>query len=80
MRTFGKLRVAISSQKDLARTPAELEKKYDGQFQIVFEAIHKLIEVEEKPTRKIGFLERERQAAYRTSVKRRMSTEKTPCV
>jgi hypothetical protein len=26
----------------------ELEKKYDGQFQIVFEAIRQLIEVEEK--------------------------------
>ncbi len=66
-KTFGKLRVRISSHKDLARKPAELEKKYDWQFHIDFEAIHKLIEVEEMPTRKIGFIARERQAMYRTS-------------
>jgi hypothetical protein len=70
MRTFIKLREMMSSQKDLARKLAELEKKYEGQFQIVFEAIRQLIEVEEKPKRKIGFIARERQAAYRTTRKR----------
>ena len=34
-----KLREMIASHKDLARKLYELEKKYDGQFQIVFEAI-----------------------------------------
>jgi hypothetical protein len=33
--------------------------KYDSQFQIVFEAIRQLIEVEEKPKRKIGFIAKE---------------------
>jgi hypothetical protein len=70
MRTFVKLREMMASHKDLARKLEELEKKYDGQFQIVFEAIQQLIEVEEKPKRKIGFVARERQAAYRTSKKR----------
>jgi hypothetical protein len=69
MRTFTKLREMIVSHKDLVKKLNELEKKYDGQFQIVFEAIRQLIEVEEKPKRKIGFIARERQAAYRTSRK-----------
>ena len=32
-----------------------MEKKYDKQFQIVFEAIKRLVEPEVKPKRKIGF-------------------------
>jgi len=70
MRTFAKLREMISSHKDLVKKLTELEKKYDGQFQIVFEAIRQLIEQPEKPKRKIGFIARERQAVYRTSKKR----------
>jgi ORF6N domain len=70
MRTFVKLRDLISSHKDLVRKLAELEKKYDNQFKIVFEAIRQLIEQPEKPKRKIGFIARERQAVYRTSNKR----------
>ncbi len=70
MRTFVKLREMMASHKDLARKLAELEKKYDGQFQIVFEAIRQLIAVEEKPKRKIGFIARERQAAYKIAKKR----------
>jgi hypothetical protein len=58
------------SHKDLTRKLAELEKKYDGQFQIVFEAIQQLIAVEEKPKRKIGFLAKEQHAVYRTTRKR----------
>jgi hypothetical protein len=77
MRTFGKLRDMISSHKDLARKLSELEKKYDGQFQIVFEAIRQLIEVEEKPKRKIGFIVKESQAVYKKARKRGMSKGKT---
>ncbi len=76
MRIFVKLREMMSSHKDLARKLSELEKKYDGQFQIVFEAIKQLIEVEEKPKKKIGFIVKERQAAYRTASKRQMSSRK----
>jgi hypothetical protein len=32
-----------------------MEEKYNEQFQVVFTAIKKLIETEEKPKRKIGF-------------------------
>ena len=77
MRAFVKLRDMMSSHKDLTRKLTELEKKYDGQFQIVFEAIRQLIEVEEKPKRKIGFLAKEQQAKYRASGKRLMPKGKT---
>ncbi len=70
MRAFVKLREMISTHKDLAKKLNELEKKYDSQFQIVFEAIRQLIEVDEKPKRKIGFIAKERQAAYLTNRKR----------
>jgi len=69
MRTFVKLREMISTHKDLAKKLKELEKKYDGQFQIVFEAIRQLIEIEEKPKQKIGYVS-ESKAVYRTSRKR----------
>ncbi|MBI2995724.1 MAG: ORF6N domain-containing protein [Candidatus Melainabacteria bacterium] len=55
MRTFTKLREMIENHKDLKIKIENMEKKYDAQFQIVFEAIKKLIEPEIKPRRKIGF-------------------------
>jgi hypothetical protein len=67
MRAFAKLREMIASHKDLAKKLNELEKKYDGQFQIVFEAIRQVIAVEEKPKRKIGFIAKERRARYKAA-------------
>lgn len=58
--------------KDLARKLEELERKYDGQFRIVFDAIRQLIEVEDKPKRRIGYV-RESRAVYRTSRKKAMA-------
>ena len=55
MRTFTKLREMIDSNKELKKKIEDVEKKYDKQFQIVFEAIKRLIEPEIKPKRKIGF-------------------------
>ena len=55
MRTFTKLREMIEGHKDLKRKIEDMEKKYDTQFQIVFEAIKKLIEPELKSKRKLGF-------------------------
>jgi len=69
MRTFVKMREILTSHKDLARKLEELEKKYDGQFQAVFEAIRLLIEIDEEPKRKIGYIS-ESKAVYRTSRKR----------
>jgi hypothetical protein len=55
MRAFVNLRNILASHKDLARKMEELEKKYDAQFRVVFEAIRKLMVEEEKPKHGIGF-------------------------
>lgn len=55
MRTFTKLREMIENNKGLRKKIEEIEKKYDKQFQIVFEAIKRLIEPEISPKRKVGF-------------------------
>jgi hypothetical protein len=56
MRTFVKLRQMLASNAQLARKLKALEKKYDEQFRVVFEAIYKLMDVsEEKKKRQIGF-------------------------
>ena len=44
MRAFVRLRQLLATHADLARKLNELEKKYDKQFAIVFEAIRKLME------------------------------------
>jgi len=54
---------------------AALEKKYDGQFQIVFKAIKQLMEEPEPKEKRIGFI-KESRAVYRTSGKRGMSSRK----
>jgi len=65
VRTFVKLRKMIATHKDLARKLAELEKKYDSQFKVVFDALRSLISEPEPKEKKIGFI-RERQARYKT--------------
>jgi hypothetical protein len=44
MRTFGKLRELMLVHKDLRLKIEEMEKKYDQQFKLVFNAIRKLLE------------------------------------
>jgi phage regulator Rha-like protein len=55
MRAFLKLRNLISSHEELLRKVELMEKKYDSQFQLVFEAIKQLMKPVVKPMRKIGF-------------------------
>lgn len=56
VRTFIKLREVLATHKDLKRKVEEMEKKYDYQFQAVFDVIKKLLESPlESPKRKIGF-------------------------
>ena len=43
MRTFVRLREMLATHKDLARKLVVLERKYDAQFKIVFDAIRKLM-------------------------------------
>ena len=45
----------LSSNAELARKLAALEKKYDAQFKIVFDAIRQLITPPEKKKVQIGF-------------------------
>jgi len=56
MRAFVRLRQMLASHADLARKLAELEKKYDAQFKIVFDAIRELMEPPKpQPRPPIGF-------------------------
>ena len=55
MRAFVRLRQMLSSDADLARKLETLEKKYDAQFKIVFDAIRQLMSPPAKPKREIGF-------------------------
>ena len=55
MRAFVTLRKLLLTNTSLARKIKGLEKKYDEQFKVVFEAIYSLMEPPEKKKRKIGF-------------------------
>ncbi len=55
MRAFVRLRQILATHKDLAVKLTELEKKYDDQFEEVFEAIRQLMREEEKPRAPMGF-------------------------
>jgi hypothetical protein len=44
MRAFGELRELLATHRDLAQKLKELEKKYDAQFRVVFDAIRELME------------------------------------
>ena len=58
MRAFTQLRRMLATHEDLKRKIKALESKYDEQFQIVFEAIKALIQEDEKPKKKIGYMKR----------------------
>ena len=64
VRAFVKMREMMIEQKDLAKKLSALEKKYDKQFQIVFDAIRELMTPPEKPRKKIGFEVKEPKAKY----------------
>jgi hypothetical protein len=56
MRVFIKLRQMYISHKDLKQKIIAMERKYDKQFQIVFEAIKQLVAADQKPKPKIGYV------------------------
>ncbi len=56
MRAFVRLRRILSSHADLTRKLEALEKKYDSQFKVVFDAIRELMTPIEPKRGKIGFL------------------------
>ena len=55
MRAFVKLRRILVTHRDLARKLEALERKYDAQFRVVFDAIRRLMAPPEPSRRKIGF-------------------------
>jgi hypothetical protein len=52
MRAFVRLRRMLASYADLARKLDALEKKYDGQFRVVFDAIRELMTPEPIPPKR----------------------------
>ena len=56
MRTFTKLRRLLAGHRELRRKIEEMEKKYDGQFKVVFDAINELMEIPDRTVKNVGFL------------------------
>jgi hypothetical protein len=71
MRAFVRLRRILASHADLARKLEALEKKYDTQFKVVFDAIRELMRPPEPKKRPIGFLVEEPKVPYRSKMKRK---------
>lgn len=55
MRAFVRLRQILATHEDLARKLEALEKKYDAQFRVVFDAIRELMAPPPVKRRQIGF-------------------------
>jgi hypothetical protein len=73
MRAFVRLRQILASNKALAKRLDALERKYDAQFKVVFDAIRQLMAPQEpqRPKRRIGFLVEEPKVPYITKTKRK---------
>jgi len=71
MRTFVRLREIMATHEELARKIEEMERKYDSQFAMVFEAIRELIDSPEPKRKEIGFHAREKQTAYKVGTQRK---------
>lgn len=66
MRAFVRLRKILASHADLDRKLEALEKKYDAQFKVVFDAIRELMKPPETKKRPIGFLVEEPHVPYKS--------------
>ena len=64
MRAFVRLREILSTHKDLANKLEMLERKYDAQFKVVFDAIRQLMTPPEPRKPILRFLVEERAARY----------------
>jgi hypothetical protein len=71
VRAFIKLRRILASNRELARKLDTLERKYDRQFAVVFDAIRQLMSPSVPPSRRIGFMAREKFEKY--SFKRKVN-------
>jgi len=64
IRTFTKLRHALLDNENLRKELEELKQITDERFQIVFETLDQLINIENKPKKKIGFTAKEKRGSY----------------
>lgn len=55
MRTFTKLRKMLFTYDELKEKIKSMESKYDKQFSVVFDTLDRLLSIENKPKKKIGF-------------------------
>lgn len=78
MRAFVKLRQMLASNDELRKKLLALERKYDSQFRMVFDAIRELMEPEDPPAKKpVGFqTEQEEKARPKEGAERRRPSRK----
>ncbi len=57
IRTFSKLREMVEESDTLRRKLEIMEKQYDEQFKVVFDALKRLLEDKDQPIEQIGFRE-----------------------
>jgi len=76
MRAFVRLREMLTTNKELARKLAELERRmvsHDESIRLLFEAICELMKKPVIPRKQIGFHLKERHSPYMAKVKKRPS-------
>jgi len=73
VRAFIRLRRSLAGYPAISRRLDDLEKKYDAQFKVVFDAIRALMAAPEPRRRAIGFRVEEGRPAYRARRPRRQS-------
>jgi len=61
VRAFVRLRSLLASHAELARKLEALEKKYDAQFKVVFNAIRQLMNPPEPTGRPIGYIKQQKK-------------------
>ena len=64
MRAFVKIRQMIESHKELNNKITKLEKRYDYQFKVVFDAIRELMEPPKTKKKQIGFISTDNQKEF----------------
>ncbi len=75
MRVFVKLRQLFLDNKDIRKELEELKQITDERFQIVFETLDQLINIENTEKKKIGFTVKEKQKAYGKSMPKAVHVE-----
>ncbi len=75
MQVFTKLRQMVLDNEELRKELGELKQITDERFQIVFETLDQLINIENTEKKKIGFTVKEKQKAYGKSLPKKAMDE-----